>query len=95
MTDVTTPITFTTGANEQPTGANRTPLDGETWKPNETPALFVEFETPTEFDMVQFNDQNNDQPIKLKVSIWRQKPTDDSKNPDSEVQIIHLTYNNL
>ena len=94
MTDVTTPIKLTTGANEQPTTGNRTPMDSETWKPNETPALFVEFETPTAFDIVQFNDQNNDQPIKLKVSIWRQKPTN-NKDPDSEVRIIYVTHNYL
>ena len=94
MTDVTTPIKLTTGANEQPTAGNRTPLNSEAWKPNETPVLFVEFETPTAFDMVQFNDQNNDQPIKLKVSIWRQRPTN-NKDPDSEVRIIHFIYNNL
>jgi len=83
MTDVT-PTLITTSANEQPTSGRKTPLEDGKWNPKVEKALLVSFEEPTKIDLVQFDNQNTDQPIRFRVALWFQTPTQ-NENPNKEV----------
>lgn len=88
MTDVTLK-SVSTSANEQPNTADKTSLpEGESWTPEKGEALFIEFDTPKKIDRVETDGLNSDKPIKIRVGVWSEKPT--NNEPAKEVSLFTI-----